>query len=364
MGQFDTNFTLPGVRQPLERLVAPPDASLQERQSIDAYNKNLDDLERSFATTDKMLQSGTTSFTMSGVTTKINEAESSVVGTFGSSGPFDKLGANLPSFDSLAASTMKAGSNLVGNVVSGITGSVSSLFGGNASGVIASKVGAIQNGSNSAVSASMAKGVAGVSTVTSDHKVRLTDGKTIITFEVMPEIVEAHTIGYEAVAPAQFPGAFQKYKGSDSVTWTLNIQLISRTRDEATENYDRLNTLRGWKQPFFGQTTGNNFPKMLGAPPPVLTLRGLRDLVGPVPVVITSLNWTWPKDVDYLPTNQKGSDGNPIPFPAVMTIAITMVESYSTRQFNQFDLRAYREGKMHAAFNEKIIPIERGDEGE
>ena len=334
MGQFDSNFNLPGISQ--------------------------------IATTVSTQAQNAVSFAMSGVTTKIVEAGTSVMNTFGGTGNFDKLGANLPSFDSLASAAIQAGGQAVGSAIGDVVGGVNNLLGSvGLGGLVAGKINGIQAAAtNGQASASQIKGAAGVSTVTSDHKVRLTDGTTTITFEVLPEIVEAHTIGYDPIAPAQFPGAFQKYKGTDSVTWTLNISLISRTRDEAHENYQRLNVLRGWKQPFFGQTTGNNYPKMLGAPPPVLTLRGLRDLIGPVPVVITSLNWTWPKDVDYLPTNEKGSDGNPIPFPAVMMIAVTMVESYSTKQFNQFDLRAYRAGKMHEAFNGQINTVPSGDEGE
>ncbi|WP_407308201.1 hypothetical protein [Acinetobacter sp.] len=186
------------------------------------------------------------------------------------------------------------------------------------------------------------------------HKIRLTEVGTDnrVVFEVMPEVQETHTSEYEPIAPTQFPGAFQKYKGSSSTQWTINATLISRTSIEATENYKRLVRLRGWMEPFFGQKTGQSFMQKLGAPPPVLMLEGLRDLIGPVPVVITSLTWTWPKDVDYIATTiPSEADGNYVPFPTILNLPITLVESYSIDQFNNFSLEDYRNGNMRAAFN-------------
>lgn len=173
---------------------------------------------------------------------------------------------------------------------------------------------------------------------------------TIVVFDVLPEIVETHAVEYEAVAPPQFPGAFQKYKGNSSTQWQLNATFISRTTEEATRNYRNLMKLRGWTKPFYGTRTGESFSGKLGAPPPVLKLRGLRDLVGPVPVVIVALNWNWPKDVDYIATDVPGPDGKPVPFPVVMAVPIQLVESYSIVQFNNFSLADYRRGDLDAAF--------------
>lgn len=306
MGLFDSNFDLPGISKVNNASVS---------QIKDSVN-----------------------FAVSDISTKVNEAGAAMMGTFGDSGPFAKLGANLPSFDSLAASSMQTGKDFLNG-----TG-----------GAVGSEVDSAMSAADAAPSASAIKSGADVQAISTDHKVRLTDGFITLEFDVMPAITESHTVGYEPVAPAQFPGAFQKYKGSDSVTWTVDVSLVSRTPDEATKNYHHLNTLRGWKQPFFGDNTAAVFPGQLGAPPPVLIFRGLRDLIGPVPVVLTSLNWTWPKDVDYLQTNIPGPDGNFVPFPVIMNIALTLIESYSTKQFNQFNLQSFREGKLFDAFNGEI----------
>jgi hypothetical protein len=193
------------------------------------------------------------------------------------------------------------------------------------------------------------------------HIVTLTDAEGYtVEFVVMPEIVENRSVQYDAVAPAQFPGAFQKYKGTDSVQWTINATLISRTTAEATQNLEYLNRLRGWTMPFFGENTKTYFPEKLGAPPPVLKFKGLRKgIIGEVPTVITSLQWNWPKDVDYIPADDITDTGDAgiaanIPFPTVIQIAISLVESYSTKQFNQFNLVHYRTGDMVKAFSQEL----------
>jgi hypothetical protein len=91
-------------------------------------------------------------------------------------------------------------------------------------------------------------------------------------------------------------------------------------------------------------------------------LSGLRyRMIGPIPVVVTGLNWTWPPDVDYLPCGKIESDGSvtwakdpksdqPIPFPAVIDVSIEVVESLAVTEFNRIDLDEYAIGDMRAAF--------------
>jgi hypothetical protein len=254
------------------------------------------------------------SYVVGSIGSKVAEAESVVAKAFGISNPFSKAGVSLPGAKKDPTNT---------------------------------------NGSPSAAIAAQES--------KNSYKVILADGNDKVEFDVMPEINESHAVGYEPVAPSQHVASFQKYKGTESVTWGLTITLISRSPKEAAENLVRLNTLRGWTMPFFGVNTGNTFQGKLGAPPPVLKLSGLRDLIGPVPVVITSLHWMWPKDVDYLAT---GSGKNAIPFPAVMNINIDLIESYSTTEINSFSLADFRKGDMVAAFSGKLksLSVEGGNE--
>jgi hypothetical protein len=207
------------------------------------------------------------------------------------------------------------------------------------------------------------------------YMVTLTDAEGFsVEFNILPEIVENRSVAYEEVQPPQFPGAFQKYKGTASTQWSVNAIFVCRTTNEATINLMYVNRLRGWTMPFFGERIAEsaNFRDRLGAPPPVLTLHGLRtNMIGPVPVVITSLNWNWPRDVDYIPAykitdagvsasgvdltgfpqvHSGADDSATVPFPAVISIAIQLVESRSIAEFNGFNLAAFRVGDFENAF--------------
>ena len=213
------------------------------------------------------------------------------------------------------------------------------------------------------------------------HKVKLTaaaaDGESIaikndvafpveplmerqVEFDVMPEISEVRNVEYEALQTPQLPGEFQKYRGTKSTQWTITAVFTARTRDEAARNYIYMNNLRGWTMPYFGDKQRTQFADAgkLGAPPPVLKFSGWRGIVGPVPVVITALNWSWPRDCDWLPTGILDSENSQeIPFPSVMNVNITIVEAFSAEQFNGFDLVSFRNGRMIDAWE----PLPRTD---
>jgi hypothetical protein len=188
----------------------------------------------------------------------------------------------------------------------------------------------------------------------------------VVEFDIMPEVTENRTVEYEAMSPPQAPGEFQKYKGTKSTTWQIVATFTCRTRDEAKRNYIFLNTLRGWSQSYFGDNQLIQFQNKLGAPPPVLTFSGWRGLVGAVPVVLTSTSWNWPKDCDWLPTGiiETGPGGFEIPFPAVMSITISLTESFSAQQFNAFDLVAFRNGDMVGAFGGTVTTADTVPSGE
>lgn len=282
--------------------------------------------------------------------TKIAEGASDIASRFtGGLSTFSSLGAKFPSM-----SSMTGGSGSLGVVTA------AALSGTNIPGLVSS----VNSPIASAAATNRALGIGGEAEQDRSHLVTLENPlasgpnqDNIIEFLVMPEIVENRSISYEAVAPPQFPGAFQKYKGTESVQWQVNATFIARTTDEATLNLKYINMLRGWTMPFYGDHIqfSDRFKNRLGAPPPVLRFRGLRkSMIGEVPVVITSLSWNWPKDVDYLPaTSPDGTQSN-IPFPAVLQVSIQLVESFSTDQFNQFDLEEYLKGNMVGAYRKPI----------
>lgn len=274
---------------------------------------------------------------------KMNEVTGSVVGKFGGDPPFSKIGALSPTLEETQANVV------MGRVVNDpyanapLDNYLTSSY---------------KDKETPAVSAKSMNAALGKSGNDSDHKVKLvelvpgTNQETYtMFFEVMPEVTESRSVSYEAIAPAQFPGAFQKYKNTESTQWTVNATFISRTTAEATQNLEYVNRLRAWTMPYYGDVTGAQYPERLGAPPPVLILSGFRKhMIGPVPVVLTSLNWNFPKDVDYIPA-QSPTGGGLIPFPTVIQIGIQLIESFSTAEFNNFSLNDFRLGDFGAAFS-------------
>jgi hypothetical protein len=87
--------------------------------------------------------------------------------------------------------------------------------------------------------------------------------------------------------------------------------------------------------------------KMLGAPPMVLYLYGYSDPDGTsaqninkIPVVLENLTYEYPNDVDYIPT----SEG--VPFPTIMSLTMTLSETHSPREVENFDIEAFKQGRM------------------
>jgi hypothetical protein len=293
------------------------------------------------------------------VTSKIGEAASKVSSSLATSA-LNKIASGVPSFTELASS------NILGKAVSPVLSELSANLGSAASalGGLGTGLGNLANNpfgldaafgdATTSLSASALRETVGEpadSAVDETHKVKLISivDNNSVYFENMPQIQETRRAEYEALQPPQMPGEFQKYKGTKSVQWTITATLTAATVFEASVNRDYVNLLRTWTYPYFGdaqQGTGR-----LGAPPPVILFSGWRNLVGEVPTVITDLNWTWPKDVDWIPTDYIDQySGMPVPFPAVIEVTITLVESFSANQLNSINLIDYRDGNMVGAF--------------
>ena len=170
----------------------------------------------------------------------------------------------------------------------------------------------------------------------------------IVEFDNMPSISESNTVQYEPIAAPHMPVAFQKYKGTDSITYTIDALFTARNSSEAFRNYVFCLNLKAWTKPFFGvkQMGGDGSRGKLGAPPPVLKFSGFRGLID-VPVVITKLDIPKPNDCDWINTGY-----NNIPFPTVLKVSIGIIEIYSADQINDFDLSIYRltgGGEQHSS---------------
>ncbi len=191
---------------------------------------------------------------------------------------------------------------------------------------------------------------------TQDFKVRLVAYPKLggaagdeVIFDVMPSVSESHTAQYDTVDVVHHPGAILKYKNTSAREWAITADLVSRTVLEATENLRRINLIRSWVMPFYGVGTGNEFPEQLGAPPQILKFFGFGPkMIGEASVVLTSFNWAFEPEIDYIFAGDTPETRTP--FPVHLRVQLQLSETWAPSQFTQFNLRDYREGNMSAAF--------------
>lgn len=217
-----------------------------------------------------------------------------------------------------------------------------------------------------------------------------------VVFEVTPTFSESGTVDYSAITPVHMPGSIQIYKHTNSRTFEIGAKLISRNLEDAKQNMVYLQRLRGWRYPYFGQTStltgaqqdsrrmkGRTYQgeeplsatdrenlvrkrireegvQLRGAPPDVLYLyaysTGANDSrpitparvnINRVPVVITSLNITYPDDVTYIPVYASQRPGAQAePFPVKMDVTISLAETHSPGEFESFDLQKFKTGNL------------------
>lgn len=215
-----------------------------------------------------------------------------------------------------------------------------------------------------------------------------------VAFDVTPTFSETRSAEYTPVTPVHMPGAIQVYKHTNSRQFEITARLVSRNVQDALKNMANLQKLRGWLMPYFGATDTRSASRdnasraradqdqrpqtaaesdstsrqriktegiqLLGAPPDVLYLyaysTGMNDMRGGgpvvninrVPVVMTNLGITYPDDVDYIPVYNP--DDAPTsytePFPKKMDVTLSLVETHSPREYEKFDLMAYKLGNL------------------
>lgn len=234
------------------------------------------------------------------------------------------------------------------------------------------------------------------------YKVKLLsvfDPSIRVTFETTPTVTESGSVEYSPVNPVHMPGSIQVYRHTPSRNFTINARFISRTSAEATKNKNYVQTLRGWRYPWFGAGSSTLQPRnvqarsqrdqlqtklqqstisgqehltsqqqsnitqqislldvgveMLGAPPEILYLYGYSSTaqdargvgainLNRIPVVMSSLDINFPEDVDYLPCSD-----NKTPFPVKMEVSISLLETHSPAEYARFSLEAYKKGNLN-----------------
>jgi hypothetical protein len=178
-----------------------------------------------------------------------------------------------------------------------------------------------------------------------------------VIFDVMPSISEDRQASYDPVNILHHPGEILKYKSTGNRSWSVTGTLISRSPAEASKNLKTINLIRSWLMPFYGVgTERDGMAQYLGAPPPILTLQAYgANMIGPVKCILESYGWSWPNDVDYIPTEDL------IPFPVTIEVRLTLKESYSPAEYSSFSLAHYRKGDIPSAFMVRVADKQAAD---
>lgn len=230
-----------------------------------------------------------------------------------------------------------------------------------------------------------------VSAVDYSRSENLRAGKHV-TFDVTPQISESGPVEYESIKLIHAPTTFQSYVTTPARNFTLSeAKLISRTPTEARDNIEKINILRSWRMPFFGQVNTpdteaeqyfsnvlsssgtrtvspldrlkrdvDGLKDRLGAPPEILYFSAYssflangssntnrwRGNISRLPVVLTNLTINYPNDVTYIATAKRGNVDSlgSVPFPVIMTINVELVEAHSPAEVNAFNLAKYASG--------------------
>lgn len=208
-----------------------------------------------------------------------------------------------------------------------------------------------------------------------------------VAFEVTPDLTESRQVNYNSIEPTHLPGSIQIFKNSSSRTFQVSgARFLSRTPQEADRTIKRLWVLRSWGTPRFGsgsstlsvdnryarvfrETDPNSFlaaqenqrqnprnsardystgVELLGAPPNIVFLSaysdqstsGVAQNIYKVPTVMTNLTIPYPSDVDYVLSTAG------VPVPIVMSIDVSLTETHSPAQYEQFSLGAFKNGRL------------------
>lgn len=185
------------------------------------------------------------------------------------------------------------------------------------------------------------------------------------------------------------PGGIHVYGGTQSRSYQLSdVKLVSRTRSEASANMQRMNLIRSWCRPRFGEKNitqaenalkrqtereraasilqqnqaagvtstqaqldvlffddNQSYKEIIGTPPAILLFsaysnQSKRGNIYKIPCVITNLGITYPSDVDYIPTEEG------VPFPIITTVSISLTETHSPGEYERFSLDDFRQGRL------------------
>ena len=186
------------------------------------------------------------------------------------------------------------------------------------------------------------------------------NSRPTVVFRATPEISENRAVNFSEISDIRHPGGLLIYIGTPPRTFDISARFVSRTTAEATEAYAFTNLLKSWTMPSKRENTsggaewdsGNGGYKNT---PAVVRLygydKGNKGNFRGIPVVITSLNLSFPPDINYIKTDSG------VFVPIIQSVSIALKEA---RKFSElrgetdgsggigFDMTKFKNGELDA----------------
>lgn len=161
-----------------------------------------------------------------------------------------------------------------------------------------------------------------------------------VNFAVTPEVSETKGTLYTEVSEIRKAASILVYIGSPSRTFSINASLVSRTEEEAAENFIKLSLLKSWAMP-----DANNAGVGAGAlnvgSPSVLYLYGYGKVFKRIQMIMKNITVSYPHDTDYISTG----DGK-TKMPIILSVNLSFQEIRSGDELDKFDIEKYKVGLL------------------
>lgn len=164
-----------------------------------------------------------------------------------------------------------------------------------------------------------------------------------------PQVTVNYTANYESIHTPHTNMATPMYNNSNVADLTVSGEFVANTVNDANYVYAVIHFLKSATKSFNYADPAS----LRGAPPPVMNFNylgkgGFKDF----PCVLTGVNITYPKDVDYVSTGFSDQTLNSM-VPAECTISVSLMPSYSrailsgdTKDTAKYSTEAFIDGKL------------------
>jgi len=164
------------------------------------------------------------------------------------------------------------------------------------------------------------------------------NNRRYVILDVTPEFSESKNVQYAEISEIRAAGSILIFIASPGRTFSINAKLISRTPEEASQNFAYLHTMKSWGQPDLDYT---NALKDVSVPRTIRIYAYGQNVKG-VPTAMKSITVDFPTDVDYIPTV-----GNTAKMPIICNVSMSFQETRTAEELQAFDILKYKSGQLN-----------------